>query len=51
MALGASTGAVVGRKCPFKKGDLVLDPETIMQMWAYSRVAIKSIVVAREAAA
>jgi hypothetical protein len=38
-------------KCPFKKGDLVLDPETIMQMWAYSRVAIKTIVAARQAAA
>jgi hypothetical protein len=29
----------------------VLEPEAIMQMWAYSRVAIKTIMAARQAAA
>jgi hypothetical protein len=27
-------------KCPFKKGDLVLEPSTIMQIWAYANAAI-----------
>ena len=38
-------------RCPFKPGDLALEPEAIMQMWAYSRVAIKTIVAAKQAAA
>ena len=38
-------------KCQFKPGDLVLEPEAIMQMWAYSRVAIKTVVAAKKAAA
>lgn len=38
-------------KCPFKPGDLVLEPEAIMQIWAYSRVAIKTVVAAKKAAA
>jgi hypothetical protein len=37
-------------KCPFKKGDLVLDAETIMQMWAYTDFAVRKIVAFRQAA-
>ena len=37
-------------KCPFKQGDLVLEPETIMQIWAYANFAITKIVAFRRAA-
>jgi hypothetical protein len=40
---------VVG-KCPFKNGDLVLEPETIMQIWAYTDFAIRKIAAFRQAA-
>jgi hypothetical protein len=37
-------------KCPFKKGDAVLEPETIMQMWVYLDFATKKICAFRQAA-
>jgi hypothetical protein len=36
-------------KCPFKKGDAVLEPETIMQMWVYLDLATKKICAFRQA--
>jgi hypothetical protein len=37
-------------QCPFKKGDAVLEPETIMQMWVYLDFATRKICACRQAA-
>jgi hypothetical protein len=37
-------------KCPFKNGDLFLEPETIMQIWAYSDIVLRKIGAFRQAA-